>query len=422
MTIHNKLIDAVAANTDQVFWASSDSLAELDLEVSRARNGVYTKQPRSENKSYRFATWYDGSNKSLDTIYSAWRETAQKNTVDTNSICFMYSGQGSQFVGMGSDLWTSWEWFRRDLSKLFALVEPNVGIKLADVMLGKDKYGDKLQQTNFTQPIVYALEVLLTKVWKRWGLKPTEVMGHSLGEFAAAYASGVISDIQGMKMVAERGRIMQTLKVDGKYVFVNGDISDVVNIVSPYSSTVSMAGINGPDMSVVSGPSIDIDVVINKCEQLGMRVQTLPVSLPFHSPMMRPILDEFEEYANHETFSVAHTPWFSTMTGGVISSRLPIGADYWRRQIEEPVRFWACMENISWAGERNFLEIGPGQSLMHMGRHALADEKTNNWRSSLNRKYSDREALFRTAINLWMDGFDIDLSLVYSDCFDVVSA
>ena len=223
-------------------------------------------------------------------------------------------------------------------------------------------------------------------------------------------------------MVAERGRIMQTLKVDGKYVFVNGDISDVVNIVSPYSSTVSMAGINGPDMSVVSGPSIDIDVVINKCEQLGMRVQTLPVSLPFHSPMMRPILDEFEEYANHETFSVAHTPWFSTMTGGVISSRLPIGADYWRRQIEEPVRFWACMENISWAGERNFLEIGPGQSLMNMGRHALADEKTNSWRSSLNRKYSDRESMFRTAINLWMDGFDIDLSLAYSDCFDVESA
>lgn len=418
MNIANQLLNKLSIDQNNVWWASADNLNDLDVIVNKERENNFLSHPTCKGHKYRFVNWGNGKSESIISSYEAWRISPINIGHSNKSICFMYSGQGSQYVGMASDLWNSWEWFRRGMQEMFSAVEPINEASLSDVMLGINEVESKLNETNYTQPIVYALEVMLTKLWERWGLKPASVMGHSLGEFAAAYEAGVISDIQGMKIVAERGRIMQKLNVDGKYVFVRGELADVVDVVSPYKSTVSVAGINAPDMTVVSGPSIDVDIVINKCEELGMKIQILPVSLPFHSPMMRPILDEFEDYANHETFSVNHTPWFSTMTGGAINSRLPISADYWRRQIEEPVRFWACMENISEAGEKNFLEIGPGQSLMNMGRHALGEDTDHSWRSSLNRNLNDRESLFRTAINLWLDGFDIDLNLAYDDCFD----
>jgi len=406
------------SNIDRYFWCGvADDVCGLFRQVADGAIHQDVLSSCGARGSVRFATWYDGSRESLRRTCDAWAAAGAVSPPGKPRIVYIYSGQGSQFEGMGQELWHAWRWFRADLEGLLSLSRCSADVNLADIMLGVPGTENLLRQTQYTQPIMFAFAVALTRVWTRWGLKPDAVMGHSLGEFPAAWASGAVSAEDGVRLVTERGRIMQALGVEGKYVCVRGELSDVILAVMPYSRTVSVAGANAPSITTVSGPSDDVDRVAKACVEMGMTVRELPVSLPFHSPMMQPIVREFVNYCEGVVFRPTTTRWISTLTGRTIGEDTPLTADYWGQQILETVRFWAGMETVGGEQPSLFLEIGPGNSLVGMGREALETPDDHIWLSSLDRRRTDRPSLFDAAVTLWQRGAEIDLEKAHADCF-----
>ncbi len=340
---------------------------------------------------------------------------ADSRDEDRPGVVFLFSGQGGQYPGMAMGLWESWPWFRSRLEQLFEVSVTNGNHPLAEVLLGRGCDPDAMHQTRFTQPLLYALELALAEVWQRWGVRPAAVMGHSLGEFSAAGVAGVFSESDGMRLVTERGRLMQTLPAEGKYVIVTGELADVAATVREFRATVAIAGVNAPDLTVVSGRAADIDRVVASCTVRGMPSRELPVSLPFHSPLMDPILAPFENFCGAFQLQPPRIPWVSTVTGMFAEANTATVPAYWRRQIREPVRFWMGMRTLAEAGHQIFLEIGPGSTVLTMGKEAIGAEG-RQWLPSLHRGRDDRRSMMVAAMQLCQAGVEVDLKQVREDC------
>jgi acyl transferase domain-containing protein len=282
-------------------------------------------------------------------------------------------------------------------------------------MLGLNGHGDQLAETQYTQPILFALEIMLARVWARWGVQPNAVIGHSLGEFSAAAVAGVFSEKDGMLLVSERGKLMQKLAINGSYAVVIGESSEVIEIIYPLKPNVVVGGSNGPNITVVSGKENLVDEVLSECSRRGMTSRRINVSLPFHSPLMEPMLDEFDSYCTNFKFTSPQTPWFSTMTGQRLNNAEEVNSSYWRAQIVEPVRFWAGMVAVTDQRPSIMLEIGPGKTLLNMGKQAIPGED-HLWLSSLDPKFRDGEALKKAATILSEIGVPVNLAQVHEDC------
>ena len=329
-------------------------------------------------------------------------------------VAFLFPGQGSQNIGMAGSLYRQWPWFKKGIDELFALCPLNDTTPLNEVMLGINGHGDLLMQTVYTQPILYALEVMLTRIWSRWGLEPTAVIGHSLGEIAAAAVSGVFTVEDGMQLASERGRLMQKLLITGKYAVVLGESSDVVEIVHPYKPQVVIGGSNGPNITVVSGLAESVDKVLEECDKRSMQYRLLNVSLPFHSPLMKPMLDDFDQYCKKVTFNRPTLSWFSTMTGQNLGSENVVDGEYWKAQIIEPVRFWSAMVSITENEPCLFVEVGSGSTLINMGKQAIAPED-HLWLASLDPKKDNISTLKNVAQTLYEAGILLNMEKVNSD-------
>ena len=328
--------------------------------------------------------------------------------------CFLFPGQGSQQVGMAKGLYGQWDWFRHEMATLFSLCPYEDMAPLNDVMLGLNGRGDLLMETQYTQPILYALEIVLARMWARWGIKPDMVIGHSLGELAAAAVAGVFSEEDGMRIAFIRGRLMQNLNLRGKYAAVLGESLEVIEIVAPYHPDVVIAGSNAPEITVVSGQEGPVMAVLEACKERGMKYRLMNVSLPFHSPWMQPMIGDFERALEAFSFNTPKISWLSTMSGLCLRETDNAGIDYWKAQITEPVRFWAAMYAAGRDGKNLFLEVGSGRALVNMAQQAIG-ESDHIWLTTLNPKEDDFDAVKHTANALFTEEFDIDLTAVEHD-------
>ena len=349
------------------------------------------------------------------TEYADMTLLADSRDEDRPGVVFLFSGQGGQYPGMAGGLWESWPWFRGRLEELFAVSATNGDQPLAELLLGRGDDPDASHQTRFTQPLLYALELALAEAWQRWGVSPAAVMGHSLGEFAAAGVAGVFSDTDGMRLVTERGRLMQTLPPEGKYIIITGEFTEVAAAARAFRATVAIAGVNAPDLTVVSGRAADVDHVVAACRVRGMSARELPVGLPFHSPLMDPILAPFEDFCGAFRLQPPRIPWVSTVTGRFAEANTATVPAYWRRQIREPVRFWMGMTTLAEAGHHLFLEIGPGSAVLAMGKEAIG-AAGRQWLPSLHRGRDDRGSMMVAAMQLRQAGVEVDLQQVRDDC------
>lgn len=395
----------------KLWWTAAPSADELGQRVARLLTAAPEAPPVGGRGLYRFAAWYTHPSE----VRAAWHASPVTEPAEPPRVAFLYSGQGAQYAGMASELSDIWPWFRSGMQRLFDHAAQYADASWSDVLLGMEGTDGLIDQTAFTQPIVYALQIQLTQVWSRWGLHPSAVMGHSLGEFAAACTAGVFSGLDGLRLVSERGRLMQELPRNGKYVLVTGEFADIAELVRPYASTVAIAGVNAPNLIVVSGFATDVDQILFRCQALNMKVRELPVSLPFHSPLMNPVLDDFEAYCCRFEFRRPSISWISGVTGQEFSGDLAPDANYWRRQIRDPVRLWAALYELANRGRTAFLEIGPGHAVLSMGKSAV-DPERHLWLPSLDPKQSDRKTLLNTALALWRSGIEIDLEQACRDC------
>jgi len=318
----------------------------------------------------------------------------------SKSIGFLFTGQGSQYIGMGEALYQTQPIFRQTLNDCDELLRPYLGVSLFDILF--DPQSEMINQTQYTQPALFALEYALAELWKSWGIVPSVVIGHSVGEYVAACIAGVFSLVDGLRLIAERGRLMQ-MTAPGAMAAVSADESEVSAAIGNHA--VSIAAFNGPENLVISGTPQTVQVVCATLNAQGVKTKNLLVSQAFHSPLMEPILKEFERIARSVAYSSPQIKLISNLTGELSNDEI-MTPEYWCQHLRQPVQFATGMICMAQQGVEAFIEIGPKPTLLGMGKSSLPDHE-GLWLPSLRPQRHDWEQLLTSLAELYLNRFPI---------------
>ena len=319
-------------------------------------------------------------------------------------IAMLFTGQGSQYVGMGRQLYETQPSFKKSMERCAEILDIYLDRPLLDILYS-DTDDAVLAQTAYTQPALFALEYSLYQLWLSWGIKPDVVIGHSVGEYVAACVAEVFSLEDGLKLIAARGRLMQQLPSGGAMVSLLASVTQVKEFIVNYPE-IAIAAINGPESTVISGSAEAIATVVAKMEAAGIKAKTLQVSHAFHSSLMKPMLPEFEQIAGQIDYSLPKLKLISNVTGEAIASEVAT-AEYWCRHILSPVNFAAGMETLDRQNCQIFLECGAKPILLGMGRQCLPDN-VGVWLPSLRFEQDDWQQMLASLAELYVRGVKVD--------------
>jgi myxalamid-type polyketide synthase MxaB len=330
-------------------------------------------------------------------------------------IAFLFTGQGSQYVGMGRQLYETQALFRKTLDQCDEFLRPLLKRSILEVLYPLSNDSSELHETSFTQPALFALEYALSELWRSCGIEPDYVMGHSVGEYVAACVAGVLTWKEGLQLIAERAALMQALPQVGKMLVILSDEKTVTEVANPFLHEVSIAAVNGPKNVVLSGKKEQIEFLAKEFRSRNIATQEVTVSHAFHSPLMEPVLEPFAAKARQIKFRVPKIPLISNLTGKFFAAGEVPGADYWCRHLREGVRFAEGIQSLAAAGTEIFLELGPNPVLLGMGKKCFEKDAAHTWVPSLKTGQHDWQVLLEGVAKLYLQGAAIQWTQLYQD-------
>ncbi|WP_051709847.1 hybrid non-ribosomal peptide synthetase/type I polyketide synthase [Andreprevotia chitinilytica] len=349
-------------------------LASHDVPLAQFAKACALGRSSFEHRVAFFAATRDEVRSRLHSLSQA--EPA--NHPPLGKIAFLFTGQGSQYAEMGQTLYQTNPLFRRHLDQCAEQIDQHLDQPLFSVLWGE--HSADLNETRYTQPALFALEYALARFWLDLGIEPQYLMGHSVGEFAAAAIAGVFSLADASKLICARARLMSELSERGGMLAVLAPLAQVEPFLAPFAD-VSVGAINGPASVVLSGAEASIKAIEQALMQAGVACQPLKVSHAFHSPLMQPMLAQFRAVAEEISYSLPNYSLISNVTGQAETERF-CSADYWVEHVLSPVNFHGGMQTTNAADVAVYLEVGPAATLLGMGRRCVSND-TALWLPSL---------------------------------------
>lgn len=428
---------ALSASTPQLITlsaASAESLRALAGKLSKTDFGALpalasTLRTRREGLSERLAftaSSEEEARQQLDKFSERGKargvaSARAKTRSGKISAAFVFCGHGAQYLGMGADLYASHPVYREAFDRALACAEAQEGIALRDLLLveqqkqesdsilGTQASNGRLDQTAHAQLGLFCVQYALAQQWLAWGVKPKVVMGHSLGEYTAACVAGVFSLEDGVRLVAERGRLMEQLSKPGAMICAFEEEEAVAAVVREFRH-VSIAAVNGPGIILVSGAAAEVGQVASRIEAGGGRVSPVAIDRAFHSPLVEPVLDAYAAVLRTVAFHPARLPLISNVSGSLAGAEVGT-VDYWLRHLREPVQFCLGVKTLHEMKLDALLDVSPEPVLMGLDLcyQELRSETGSSavWIPSLRRGQQGAKSLLDSLGRLFVLGLDV---------------
>jgi len=412
----------LSAKTESALDSSTKQLASFLKENSDVNMAdvAYTLQTGRRNFSFRRFVACEGSADAAQALIdlSPKRSMTRQAQAGIPEVVFMFPGQGSQYVNMGLSLYQRETVFRLTIDQCAEILKSYLDLDIREIIHPRDgdlvKAADLLRQTGLQQPSLFIIEYALARLWQKWGIGPSAMIGHSIGEYVAACLAGVFSLEHALMLVAARGRMMQDLPA-GSMLSIRLPAEEVRPMLS---GQLSLAVVNAPALCVVSGPTDEVEVFHKELEEQGIMCRFLHTSHAFHSPTMDSIVEPFTEKVRSVSLSPPKIPYVSTATGTWVTSEQATDPMFWGRQLRQPVLFAQGISTLWENPERVLLEVGPRNTATTLARQQIKNGARQTVIPSLGHtadNHIEYEAMLCALGHLWLTGADIDWKAFYEN-------
>jgi acyl transferase domain-containing protein len=421
-TKKNSHLLVLSAKTPSALDAQAKQLAAFFEKVpdTSIADAAYTLQMGRRQFPHRKVVVCDSTEQAVERLTSSSQTFTSKGVAKQNNkpVMFMFSGQGSQYINMCRDLYSSEIVFAECINTCAEAVTDIVGFNFVDVIFSdqEDEAGSQqVKQTNLAQPALYAIECGLARLWSHYGINVQAMIGHSIGEFAAAYVAGVFSLEEGARIVATRGKLMQQMQ-PGAMLGLRNAAEDVDSVLE--DRDLAIVVINGPELTVVGGPVDNINEFKAELEAENISASLLHTSHAFHSRMMDDAVAPFVAEVSKYSLQEPTIPFISNVTGEWITPEQAVDPGYWGNQMRSPVQFSKGIENLCMGKNPVLLEVGPGQALSILCQQQAEHVKKCSVVSSVRHPQQDIDdvtCFYRAYGALWANGASVDLSTFYDE-------